>query len=46
MKKWKQTPSLPRRTWTINPVTRVKLSARAYSRQRTQAERGKQRNEE
>jgi hypothetical protein len=34
MKK-KTKPPLPRRRWTINPVTRVKESARVYSRQQT-----------
>jgi hypothetical protein len=34
MKKPKKRASLPRRAWTINPVTRVKPSAKAYSRRR------------
>jgi hypothetical protein len=33
MKKAKKKLALPRRNWTINPVTRVKDSAKKYSRQ-------------
>jgi len=32
MKKRKKKIALPRRQWQINPVTRVKPSARTYSR--------------
>jgi len=34
MKKGKKTLALPRRSWTINPVTRVKDSAKKFSRAR------------
>jgi hypothetical protein len=34
MKKSKKKIALPRRSWQINPVTRVKESARKYSRSR------------
>jgi hypothetical protein len=34
MKKGKKKLALPRRTWTINPVTRVKDSTKKYSRAR------------
>jgi len=40
MKKRKKKTLLPRRTWTINPVTRVKKSAKAYSRRRAQRKAG------
>jgi hypothetical protein len=36
MKKGKKTLVLPRRSWTINPVTRVKESAKKFSRARVQ----------
>ncbi|MDR3458159.1 MAG: hypothetical protein P4N60_11975 [Verrucomicrobiae bacterium] len=32
MKKGKKQLALPRRNWTINPVTRVKDSSKKYSR--------------
>ena len=35
MKPKKKNIALPRRTWQINPVTRVKDSAKKYSRPRT-----------
>ena len=35
MKAKKKKLALPRRTWKINPVTRVKESARKYDRART-----------
>lgn len=34
MKAKKKRLALPRRTWKINPVTRVKQSAKVYSRAR------------
>jgi hypothetical protein len=34
MKKVKKKLALPRRNWTINPVTRVKESVKKYSRPR------------
>lgn len=34
MKSKKKKVALPRRQWQINPVTRVKTSAKVYSRQR------------
>jgi hypothetical protein len=34
MKLKKKKVALPRRTWQINPVTRVKASAKKYSRPR------------
>jgi len=34
MKKPKKKVALPRRTWQINPVTRVKDSAKKFSRPR------------
>ena len=34
MKKRKKKIGLPRRSWSINPVTRVKTSAKVYARQR------------
>jgi hypothetical protein len=34
MKKVKKKLALPRRTWTINPVTRVKESSKKFSRAR------------
>jgi len=34
MKKGKKKLALPRRNWTINPVTRVKESAKKFSRPR------------
>jgi hypothetical protein len=48
VKSWNQCPvpvkpkkkklSLPRRTWQINPVTRVKESSKKYSRPRVKRE--------
>ena len=38
VKKKKKKVALPRRQWQINPVTRVKPSARAYSRLRAKSE--------
>jgi hypothetical protein len=38
MKKKKKKIALPRRQWQINPVTRVKPSARTYSRSRVKLE--------
>ncbi len=35
MKPVKKKLALPRRNWTINPVTRVKDSAKKYSRAKT-----------
>lgn len=35
MKSKKKKVAFPRRTWHINPVTRVKDSAKKYSRPRT-----------
>jgi hypothetical protein len=34
VKKAKKKVALPRRSWTINPVTRVKDSVKKYSRKR------------
>jgi hypothetical protein len=39
MKKPKKRISLPRRRWTLNPVTRVKKSAKVYSRPRANREK-------
>ena len=38
MKKPKKRILLPRRNWTINPVTRVRKSAKLYSRRRVKRE--------
>jgi hypothetical protein len=38
MKKKKKKVALPRRQWQINPVTRVKPSAKKYSRRRVRQE--------
>ena len=38
MKKKKKKIALPRRQWQINPVTRVKPSARTYARSRVKLE--------
>ena len=38
VKKKKKKVALPRRQWQINPVTRVKPSARTYSRSRAKSE--------
>jgi hypothetical protein len=38
MKAKKKKMALPRRQWKINPVTRVKESAKKYSRPRVQRE--------
>jgi hypothetical protein len=38
VKKPRRKIALPRRTWQINPVTRVKESARRYSRARAKRE--------
>ena len=38
MKKTKKPIPLPRRQWQINPVTRVKESARRYTRPRAKQE--------
>jgi hypothetical protein len=41
-KKSKKKVALPRRSWTINPVTRVKESSKKYSRARAKDELQKQ----
>jgi hypothetical protein len=38
VKKPKKKVALPRRTWVINPITRVKESDKKYSRQRAKQE--------
>ena len=38
VKKAKKKVALPRRSWTINPVTRVKDSVKKYSRQRLKSQ--------
>jgi hypothetical protein len=38
VRKPKKKVALPRRAWVINPVTRVKESAKKYSRQRAKRE--------
>lgn len=42
MKTKKKKLALPRRTWKINPVTRVKESAKGYWRARAKGELRKQ----
>jgi hypothetical protein len=39
-KKRKKKLAFPRRQWQINPTTRVKESAKKYSRPRSKAEQG------
>jgi len=38
MKSKKKKVAFPRRTWQINPVTRVKDSAKKYSRRRVKSD--------
>jgi len=42
MKSKKKKVAFPRRTWQINPVTRVKSSAKKYSRPRVKQDLQKQ----
>jgi hypothetical protein len=44
MKSKKKKIALPRRSWQINPVTRVKKSAKKYSRPRAKQDLQKQKN--
>jgi len=46
MKKRKKKIALPRRRWQINPSTRVKTSAKAYSRENSKQNLRKSQNEE
>jgi hypothetical protein len=46
VKKPKKKIALPRRRWQINPSTRVKTSAKAYSRENSKLNLRKSQNEE
>ncbi len=46
MKKAKKKIALPRRQWQINPFTRVKSSAKIYSREKSKQDLQKPKNEE
>jgi hypothetical protein len=45
-KKAKKKIALPRRQWQINPFTRVKSSAKIYSREKSKQDLQKPKNEE